>query len=354
MAGHRIEPRKGICAPGFFGSELREAREQAGMSQGDLAARIPCDRSLIAHIELARRVPQENLVKACDVVLGTGTFLHRIWGKVGWYQEIDHPDWFRLFAEREAKATMVREYQPTWISGLLQTPAYARTLFSEGDAAGDPDLIKERLAGRLARQERFLGGWDAPLLIVVMDESALHRIVGGPEIMYEQLSHLLKLGRRPNIIIQIAPFSLGGRTLSNGGMTLLTFPGGTEWIYSESLNRGHFGNAPEQLVQRAQAYDRLRAAALSAPESARFIRRSMEGMLNMRPTRPDLTTAQWFKSSYTGSNGGQCVETAYNFAAEGTVPVRDSKNPTGPALLFSTASWRDFVRATAAGEFGDV
>ncbi|WP_369185017.1 DUF397 domain-containing protein [Streptomyces sp. Y1] len=66
-------------------------------------------------------------------------------------------------------------------------------------------------------------------------------------------------------------------------------------------------------------------------------------------TRPDLSRASWFKSSYSG-NGGTCVEVSADFP--GVAPVRDSKDPEGPALVFSAEAWRSFVAATAAGEFG--
>jgi Domain of unknown function (DUF397) len=62
---------------------------------------------------------------------------------------------------------------------------------------------------------------------------------------------------------------------------------------------------------------------------------------------------QWFKSSYS-SNGGSCVEVAGNLVAEGAVPVRDSKDPEGPALVFPTAGWQSFVSAVCSGEFGEV
>ena len=58
---------------------------------------------------------------------------------------------------------------------------------------------------------------------------------------------------------------------------------------------------------------------------------------------PDLSGAHWEKSSYSGSDEGQCVEFARNLAPSGIVPVRDSKTPTGPALLLTPATWTDFV-----------
>ncbi|MFD5464633.1 DUF397 domain-containing protein [Kitasatospora sp. NPDC127059] len=68
-------------------------------------------------------------------------------------------------------------------------------------------------------------------------------------------------------------------------------------------------------------------------------------------TRPDLSRASWFKSSYSG-NGGSCVEVSPDIV--GVVPVRDSKDPEGPVLVFRGAAWASFIAATVSGEFGDV
>jgi hypothetical protein len=66
-------------------------------------------------------------------------------------------------------------------------------------------------------------------------------------------------------------------------------------------------------------------------------------------TTPDLSAATWRKSSYSNMDGGNCVEIAEDFP--GIVPVRDSKNPAGPALVFPTSSWTSFVQAVKSGEF---
>jgi Domain of unknown function (DUF397) len=63
----------------------------------------------------------------------------------------------------------------------------------------------------------------------------------------------------------------------------------------------------------------------------------------------DLTSAEWRKSSYS-SNNGNCVEVARNLP--GIVAVRDSKNPDGPALVFTADEWRAFAPASRAGDFG--
>ncbi|KJK57397.1 MULTISPECIES: DUF397 domain-containing protein [Actinomycetes] len=66
---------------------------------------------------------------------------------------------------------------------------------------------------------------------------------------------------------------------------------------------------------------------------------------------PDLSGASWFKSSHSG-NGGSCVEVAPNYP--GIVPVRDSKDPEGPALVFGADAFAAFVAGVKGGDFGDV
>jgi hypothetical protein len=63
----------------------------------------------------------------------------------------------------------------------------------------------------------------------------------------------------------------------------------------------------------------------------------------------ELNGASWRKSSYSGGNGGTCVEVADGLA--GVMPVRDSKDPQGPALVFSSSAWQSFVSAVRTGEF---
>jgi hypothetical protein len=63
-----------------------------------------------------------------------------------------------------------------------------------------------------------------------------------------------------------------------------------------------------------------------------------------------LDEAIWQKSSFSGSNGGSCVDVARNFA--GRVLVRDSKDPDGPVLEFTHAEWKAFTQGVSAGELG--
>ena len=88
----------------------------------------------------------------------------------------------------------------------------------------------------------------------------------------------------------------------------------------------------------------MRDLALSPAESRNFILTHVGGS-DVRSI--DLTAATWRKSSYSNQDGGECVEVSDGFAD--VVPLRDSKAPQGPALVFPAADWTAFVTAVKAG-----
>ncbi|MFC7257815.1 helix-turn-helix domain-containing protein [Streptomyces lutosisoli] len=256
-----------------FGELLKHFREAALFTQEALAREVPCDRSHVAKIEAGTRVPQDTFVKKCDEVLDTGGVLLRMWRRIDWYPEVQHPDWFERRAEMDAQAVALREYQERVIPGMLQAPGYAHALFSQIASGAE---VEERVRARLSRQPRFLAD-DGPLYVAVLDESCLRNAVGSPEVMRDQCAHLLSVGQRPNIRIQVAPAGLYGLIRPKGSMSLIKLPDGREWVYSESLGRGHFNDDPAIFARHCQTYDVLRADILSARESAALISDVMEG-----------------------------------------------------------------------------
>ncbi|MEV8595039.1 helix-turn-helix transcriptional regulator [Streptomyces sp. NPDC052012] len=272
MSRRNAEGSTGVTTAAVFGEVLKHFREATGLTQEALAAQIPCDRSHVARVEAGTRVPTDTFAKSCDELLGTGGVLLRLWGRIDWYPQVEHPDWFRRRAEMDAVAVSLREYQERVIPGLLQTEDYARALFSRLVSG---DELEERVRARLSRQQR-LWAEAGPLYVVVLDESCLRNIVAGHAVMRDQCAHLLDVGRRPNVRIQVAPSDRIGLVRPSGSMSLIRLPGGHEWVYSESLDRGHFNDDPAVFSRHSQTYDVLRADALSAPESAALISDLME------------------------------------------------------------------------------
>ncbi|GAA1389726.1 helix-turn-helix transcriptional regulator [Kitasatospora putterlickiae] len=275
MAHRRIKRGPTASSAVMFGEELRFYREMAGYTQEELAKLLHCDRTVLTRCESGKRRMQPEMVEDADRLLDTGGSLKRLWDRVDWNAEIEHPDWFQDHAEMEAEAVALRLVQCSVVHGLLQCPAYARAVFEAGDEANNPALIEERTAARLGRQKRFLDP-DGPLLVAILDESVIRTAIGGPGVMRRQMDHLLSVARLPNIVIQIVPFG-HRRMVIDKSMVLLEMPDGQHWVYSESLDRGHPSNVPSIVSGHQRRYDRLRREVLSMDDSLLLIAKALEG-----------------------------------------------------------------------------
>ncbi|WP_031065648.1 helix-turn-helix domain-containing protein [Streptomyces sp. NRRL WC-3742] len=275
MSHRRLENGTTSSPAALFGEALRFAREQRGLKQEELGKRLHCDRSLITRYESGKRAMDRDMVERADKELCMGGLLVRLWERVDWHADIEHPDWFQEFVENEGIAVGIRVYQGGMMYGPLQCRQYMRAMFESGDAAGKEEEIEELMRARLARQERMLAP-DGPLLLVILDESAIRTVVGGPRVMRAQMEFLLKAARHPNIVIHVASFA-NRRTLINLDMVLLELPDGQRMVYSESLDRGHLSAKSETVVKHQRRYDQLRAGCLSEVDSLRLIAEALEG-----------------------------------------------------------------------------
>ncbi|MFI0976804.1 Scr1 family TA system antitoxin-like transcriptional regulator [Streptomyces sp. NPDC021093] len=283
-----------VATPGeTFGKLIKHHRESMLLTQIALAGQIPCDRSQVARVEAGTRVPDLRFVQGCSAVFGMGQTLLNLWQEIDWYPDVQHPDWFDRRAKMDAEAAALREYQVQVMPGLLQTEDYIRALYSQVEQ--DVVNLEKLVRARLSRQHRFLTP-DGPLYLAVLDESCIRNIVGTAAIMRDQCAHLLRVGNLPNIRVQIAPASAVNLARPNTSMSLITLPDHHNWIYSESVRRGHFNDDPAEFTRQMQTYDVLRADALSASESATLISDAMEGYDQhadtSRPQRGELDQVQ--------------------------------------------------------------
>lgn len=259
----------------YYGSELRRLREDAGLTQGELGGCVFCTGSLVGMIETARRVPTRDFSERVDAALGTGGVFSRL---VGLVLRSQLPSWFQAYAEMEAKATYISTYQSQMVYGLLQTEAYARAVL----ATGLPDNLDELVAARLERH-RILRRERPPMVWVVLDEAALHRPIGGPEVMRNQLAHLLSFREERWVRIQVLPFAAGEHASLIGSFNTLRFDDDPDLVYTEDLISGHMTANPDTVREAALRYAHLQAAALSVEDSAALIIRVMEECYGDRP-----------------------------------------------------------------------
>ncbi|WP_030561120.1 helix-turn-helix domain-containing protein [Streptomyces aureocirculatus] len=250
-----------------YGEELRSRREGAGLTQEELSARAIMSRTHIAHIEAGRRRPTVEDAQRLDDVLEAGGVLVRFLPLRG---EGRVAESFAEALELERHATVIRTYAPKLVPGLLQTKAYAHEIFRSGFPPASEDERDALLVTRLARAKVF-DDFKSPVVWFLLDEAVLRRPVGGPEVMCEQLRHIVELGASGRIRVHVLPFAVGPHALVDGFVTLLWFGDLPPVAYVEGLNTGRVLENPG-VVRSCQAlYDHALGDALSHHDSLALI-----------------------------------------------------------------------------------
>ena len=220
---------------GFLGAELRRARMTAGYSsQEALAAKLGYDRSVIAKAETGERPPSPEVAEALEAELfpaGPPGFVARL-AMLARRADGPIPSWFESWLEAERDAHMLRLWSPLLVPGLLQTADYARALFL---ATGlDEDVAQEHVAVRLDRQA-ILERPHPPHVVAVLDQAVLHRLIGSPQVMADQLLHVAELSERTSVSVQVIPADTGANAGLSGAFDLASGDGGPEVVRMEAV-----------------------------------------------------------------------------------------------------------------------
>lgn len=265
-----LGPGESVLA--FFGAEVRRVRTEIGLPQTELAKQLFVTRSMLCKIEAAQRVPSEDLARQLDDALGTDGHFRRLWPLVVRHA---YPTWFRPYVDLEASATIIRSFQSQLIPGLLQTEDYARAVLS----GRRPDIpkLEEMVFARLHRQH-ILSRQEPPRLWIVLDEHAIRRKIGGPEVMRAQLVRLLQAMEVPRVVVQLVPSDARTHPALTGAFAVLSFSEGPEVIYEECFFEGRLRAEPEVVATAHHAYDLLRAHALDPGASADLITEAIEDL----------------------------------------------------------------------------
>jgi Domain of unknown function (DUF5753)/Helix-turn-helix domain len=255
----------------LFAAELQAARSRAALSRDGLAARINYSASLIGMIESLRRVPRLDFAQRCDEVFATvGTFA-RLQQHA---RTTPLPSWFRPYAEIEAVASQIRSWQPSVVDGLLQTEEYARGLLATLPNTTE-DAVEELVTARMERQA-ILDRPEPPLLWVVLDEAVLHRQVSSAKVMHEQLLHLAEMSLRPDITIEVVPFTAEAHYGLLGAFAVADVDEMTRVAYLETVTQGYIVESPSVVAEVMLTFDSLRSATLSRSASRDLIRKRAE------------------------------------------------------------------------------
>ena len=250
----------------YFGRQVRRARRAAGWTLTEFGQRIGYDPGQISRIENGKRPPTELFAQMCDRAFPD---------RDGWFGEfyaesrtwIATPPWFRSWVEHEQQAATLRIWQLGVLSGLLQTEQYARAILTVEPGVTE-DQVNERLAARLARQA-ILARDDHPAAWFLVDEAALCRCVGSPEVMAGQLAHLGGVARLPAASIQVVP------SIAHAGL-LGGFAVAERAAYVETAVAGQVFEDAEIIAGLLTRFDTLRNEAFRGSESLALIERMCE------------------------------------------------------------------------------
>jgi transcriptional regulator with XRE-family HTH domain len=250
-----------------FGKLLKALRERAGMSQKQLADVVNYSASFISAIETGSKPAKYALVQRLDRALNGGGGLIAVWPltTVGTY-----PSWFARVAELEREAFKIHEWEVRVIPGLLQTAEYARIMMRAGRPTDDEENIERDVTARVDRQEIFTSE-SPPIAWFIIDESVLHRSIGGPHVMRAQLEKLEQMSGMPNVVIQIMPCDIGSHPGIEGPLRILEFHDSPPIWYTEGWYSGRIVETPQEVASAMTCFDLMKASALSPGESSRAI-----------------------------------------------------------------------------------
>jgi transcriptional regulator with XRE-family HTH domain len=275
-------------------SELQRLRLANGSTQDQVAAALDWSPSKLIRIEGGTvGISTTDLhallrfygISEPDPEVDRLTRLARDGRQRGWWSlyKKDLRQEYLDFVGYEAGASVIRSFQPLVIPGLLQIEDYANALTIEFvQSHAERDIVVEV---RMQRQEQVLGRVDPPEIIVVIDESALRRQVGGqidPGIMPRQLRHIMTMIEEPNISIEIIPFSGGAHFGMMGEFTLLEFADRSlgDVLYLENARSTELTvtDRDSRITDYRVAFENLRQLALPIEQTIPFLEEIIASM----------------------------------------------------------------------------
>jgi hypothetical protein len=177
------------------------------------------------------------------------------------------PGWLGHLASLEQAAQQIATFEPVVVHGLLQTAGYACAVEAIGPGTTSDDDIARKVENRMARQAVL--DRDRFHLTVILDESVLYRIAGGPVVMADQLEHLAVVADHPAVDLRVLPLDAGVFSAAFGSFTLFTSPDAINpfMVCTEDRAGPHYLDRPHELEVHINLFAHLGEFALSPSAS---------------------------------------------------------------------------------------
>jgi transcriptional regulator with XRE-family HTH domain len=257
----------------LVGAQLRRLRNANGISREQAAEAIRASAWKIHRLENGQVSFKErdvvDLLRLYGVAdpgeVAAFVILAREANQPGWWHQYNDllPQWFKTYVDLESTAVMIRSYEAQFVPGLLQTEEYMRAVIRGAHLDESSEEVERRIALRMARQV-LLTQEHAPRLWAVVDEAALRRPVGGPDVLRVQLERLIEAAKLPNVRLQVLPFAAGAHPAMVGAFSILRFPEPElpDVVYLEHLTNALYLEKREDVEEYLHVIDTicLRAA----------------------------------------------------------------------------------------------
>jgi hypothetical protein len=272
----------------IVGAQLRRLREGADVTRATAGYHIRGSESKISRMESGKVGFKQRDVEDLLSLYGEHDPARRehLLGiakrsnEPGWWQRSGEavPEWFSEYVGLESAAVRIQTYELLFVPGLLQTEDYARAIVTRGHPETADATVEERIRVRMNRQ-RLLARPDAPRLWAVLDESVLHRPIGGHEVLAGQIDHLAEMSRRPNITLQVLPNALSGYG-GEAAFTMLRFaePDVPDITYIEGLTGALYLDRRAEVEEYTRVMDELTIDAHSPEETRTLLGKLRAGL----------------------------------------------------------------------------
>jgi len=261
------------------GGQLRKLREQSNITREDAGEHIRGSHAKISRLELGRTGFKERDIRDLLELYGINsveereTFLDlvRKANQPGWWHRYGDllPPWFETYLGLEHASKAIRTFEGQLVPGLLQTEEYARAVV----ALGHENVETTRRVELRRKRQEILDRRGGPTLWAVIDESVLHRPIGGGDVLRAQLNHLIVASESQNVTIQVLPYAAGGNAAAGSSFTMLRFaePELPDIVYLEQLTSALYLDRQQDLEMYRQVMDRLSVQAEPPDRSRRML-----------------------------------------------------------------------------------
>ncbi|WP_370012261.1 helix-turn-helix transcriptional regulator [Nocardiopsis sp. LDBS0036] len=247
-----------------FGKLLRKLRGQAGLTQQELASLAMVSQSTVSDLERGKKGTRRDPVVRLDKALTARGMLVDAWDAV--FSGVGVTAYFREVAEAEQMALKIRDYSYGLVPGLFQVEEYVRAISELSNPEATTEAIDQIVKARKYRQQ-ILDRPHPPTITVLLDEVVLLRRFRKPEVMKEQIDHLIDQSHRPRVNLQIVPIATEGHPGLFGSFRLIDVPDSSTFAYIESQRTGVSLKQPDVVASYDRIFAELRSAALPVPSS---------------------------------------------------------------------------------------